>query len=173
MKKKSRRLFLFSIPAALISFYFSCSKKRWKYIVIHHSGGSFGNHNFLKKVHRQRFPKSSYMAYHFVVGNGNGMKAGQVAYGRRWREKRWGAHVSIRNRRLNYDGIGICMIGNFEKEKMNKEQYKSMVNLVKYLKEMYKIPEENILFHGKIKNEQTLCPGKYFPFDKLKKDLIA
>ena len=171
LKKVSRRWFLLSIPVALAGFYFWNKKKRWKYIVIHHSAGSSGNLNFLRGVHRERFPKSRYMAYHFVVGNGKGMGCGEVDHGSRWNYQLWGAHVSYRNRFMNANGIGICMIGNFEKHKMDEKQYQGMVRLIKYLKVMYKIPSENVLFHGKIRKEQTLCPGKNFPYERFKKDI--
>ena len=37
--------------------------------------------------------------------------------------------------------------------------------------EDYNIEIENILFHGKLENESTKCPGKNFPYIRFKKDL--
>ncbi len=171
MSKITRRLFLLSIPAVLGGVYFWNKRKKWKYIVVHHSAGSSGNLKFLKNVHKERFPYSKYMAYHFLIGNGKGMKSGGIAYGKRWKNQIWGAHVSYRNKYKNYSGIGICMIGNFEKYKMGEKQYQGMLSLIKYLKIKYKIDSDNVLFHGKIHKEQTLCPGKNFPYDRLIKDI--
>ena len=37
--------------------------------------------------------------------------------------------------------------------------------------EKYNIDIENVEFHGRIPGEQTRCPGKFFPYDKFKKDI--
>ena len=54
---------------------------RWRYIVVHHSAGSYGDIEFLKKVHRGRQASDPIDAipYHFIFGNGNGLGMGEVA----------------------------------------------------------------------------------------------
>lgn len=147
--------------------------RRWRHIVIHHSAGQFGDVAFLKRVHRQRQPGDPVdsMAYHFVVGNGNGMALGEVSHGLRWRCRLWGAHVSGRNMAYNLQGIGICLVGNFQESHLSTEQYAAMVGLVRRLMATYRIPPSRVHTHGRIPGEQTLCPGRYFPYSRLYTDI--
>lgn len=64
----------------------------------------------------------------------------------------------------NYNSIGICFEGNFEKEKMNDKQLKAGQELVAYLKNKYKI--STVKRHKDIDN--SACPGKNFPFEEMK-----
>lgn len=147
--------------------------RRWKYIVIHHSAGSYGTIEFLQKVHRERQAKDPIDAipYHYVIGNGNGLKVGEIASD--WRNELgiWGAHVSGRNTDHNLRGIGICLIGNYENGQVPDTQYKALVNLTKKLMKDHNIPVENVNGHGHVKGERTKCPGKMFPMERFKRDL--
>jgi N-acetyl-anhydromuramyl-L-alanine amidase AmpD len=148
---------------------------RWKYIVVHHSAGNYGTIEFLQQVHRDRQAGDPIDAipYHYVIGNGNGLKLGEVASD--WREQNslWGAHVSGRNRDRNFRGLGICLIGNFEKDQVPTEQYASLLKLTKELMLRHSIPPSNVTGHGLTNGEMTLCPGKHFPMEQLKKDLMV
>lgn len=91
---------------------------RWRYIVVHHSADSYGDIDFLQRVHRERQAGDPIDAvpYHFLIGNGNGLGIGEVASD--WRQS-WGlrgGHVSGRNSVHNFLGVGICLIGNFKRE---------------------------------------------------------
>ena len=71
---------------------------RWKYIVVHHSAGSFGNIDFLQKVHRERTKDPIHaIAYHYIIGNGNGLADGEVDSDIRKEYNLWGSHVSVNN----------------------------------------------------------------------------
>lgn len=146
---------------------------RWNYIIVHHSAGSYGNIEFLQKVHRERQKGDPIDAipYHYVIGNGNGMKMGEVASDWRQEHHIWGAHVSHRNRDRNFRGIGICLIGNFEKHQLPEQQYQSLLRLTQKLRTEYSIPSTNVSAHGHTVGEQTKCPGKYFPMDRFLSDL--
>ncbi|MCU7845652.1 MAG: peptidoglycan recognition protein family protein [Candidatus Thiodiazotropha sp. (ex Monitilora ramsayi)] len=148
-------------------------QKRWKYIVIHHSGGSFGTIEFLQKVHRERQANDPIDAipYHYIIGNGNGLREGEVASD--WRQELgiWGAHVSGRNTARNMWGIGICLIGNYEMYPVPELQYNSLVSLTKSLMSEYNISVHNVTGHGHIEGEQTKCPGKLFPMEQFKRDI--
>ena len=91
-----RRLFLAATAAlgalGLGAFWWP---RRWRYIVVHHSGGQIGDLELLKRVHRERQPRDpvDMIPYHFVIGNGRGMEIGQVAETERWKNTIWGAHV--------------------------------------------------------------------------------
>lgn len=146
---------------------------RWRYIVIHHSAGQFGNVAFLDKVHRQRQPYDPIdsMAYHLVIGNGHGLPLGQVAHGLRWQKGLWGAHVSARNHRYNFGGIGVCLIGNYHEQVLPGGQYEALVRLVRELRETHHIAPANVYTHGHLKGERTVCPGRHFPYRKFYEDI--
>jgi len=64
----------------------------------------------------------------------------------------------------NYDGLGVCLIGNFEKEKPNQAQIDSLIRVLKEWKRKY--PKARIVGHKDLRNNPpghnfTLCPGKY------------
>jgi len=147
---------------------------RWKYIVIHHSAGNYGNIEFLQKIHRQRQSKDPIDAipYHYVIGNGNGLKMGEVANDWRKENNIWGAHVSGRNSDRNFRGLGICLIGNFEENEVPEAQYQSLVKLTKQLMAKHNILAENLSGHGLTPGETTLCPGKHFPMERFIRDVI-
>lgn len=142
--------------------------RRWRYIVIHHSGGNYGTIESLQEVHRQRQAGDPIDAipYHYVIGNGNGLAMGEVASDWRQEFDIWGAHVSGSNSARNAFGIGICLIGNFETSEVPPGQLASLVTLTRTLMRRYDIEREHVGFHGRLAGENTLCPGKHFPFDR-------
>lgn len=146
---------------------------RWHYIVIHHSAGNYGNIKFLQQIHRERQAGDPIDAipYHYIIGNGNGMKMGEVASDWRQENHLWGAHVSGRNSDRNFRGIGVCMIGNYESNQVPEIQYQSLLTLCRKLMVQYDIPVNRISGHGLTPGEQTLCPGKHFPMRRLISDL--
>jgi N-acetyl-anhydromuramyl-L-alanine amidase AmpD len=69
---------------------------------------------------------------------------------------------------LNRISIGICLVGNFEKDNEPAyNQFEALVSLVNYLSKRYNIPESNIIRHNQIVQKYTACPGKNFPYEKL------
>src|SRR5688572_16965793 len=62
------------------------SPRRWKYIVIHHSGAEEGSLKSIDRYHREERHMENGLAYHFLIGNGNGMGDGEIAVGNRWKE---------------------------------------------------------------------------------------
>ena len=146
---------------------------RWKYIVVHHSAGNFGNIEFLQKVHRERQQGDPIDAipYHYVIGNGQGLGLGEIASDWRQENHIWGAHVSGRNSDRNFRGIGICLIGNYEVNTVPSRQYAALVSLTQSLMERYSISEKNVTGHGYTNGEHTKCPGKNFPMKKFLADI--
>lgn len=150
-------------------------KNRWKYIVIHHSGGDYGTIPMLQKVHAQRQPLDPIDAipYHYVIGNGNGIPMGEVKSDFRKKYNVWGSHLSANNSYRNFLGLGICLIGNYENNQVPQKQYRALVVLVKQLMRRYEIPVENVSGHGLIRGESTLCPGRHFPMQQFVKDIAT
>lgn len=150
--------------------------KGWKYIVIHHSATQAGSVKAFHKFHT----KQGYggIAYHFVIGNGKGMKDGEVEETFRWKKKMSGTHVSVNSWEHNVFGIGIVLVGNLEKSQPTKAQITSLKKLISRLKKTYNIKNNNIFGHNHVKHddasgkkEQTACPGKKLDVNKLRSNL--
>lgn len=137
--------------------------RRWVYVVIHHSATSSGSVEGIHAEHRQRRDSSGNLwlgiGYHFVIGNGNGMPDGQIESTFRWRQQLHGAHSGSAVHNAN--GIGICLIGNFEETAPTKEQLKSVTDLVESLASRHHIPARLVIGHKTVK--PTACPGRHFP----------
>lgn len=139
----------------------SAKKKRWKYVVVHHSATPNGGARAFDHFHRNKRHMKNGLAYHFVIGNGNGAQDGKVEVGGRWKKQLPGGHCS--NQKMNEIGIGICLVGNFEKTRPTRRQMESLVTLVKHLQEEFGIPDKRVILHKEVKQKSTLCPGKRFP----------
>ena len=149
------------------------SYKGWKYIVVHHSATNVGSVNAFHRFHT----KQGYggIAYHFVIGNGNGMKDGEVQGTFRWDQQISGTHVSVNAWDYNVFGIGICLVGNLEKTKPTKAQRLALKKLITKLQRAHRIKNKNIFGHKHVKHddasgrkEQTACPGKKLDLDRFK-----
>lgn len=144
----------------------------WRYIVIHHSATRKGNAEIMERYHRNRRGMANGLAYHFVIDNGTSGRAdGQVEEGRRWRAQLPGGHS--KQDWLNQSGIGICLVGNFNRQCVSKKQMDSLVALVNRLRKAYGIPMNCIKGHGEFRGEHTMCPGRNFPMRQLKERLKA
>lgn len=149
----------------------SVSTKRWKYIVVHHSGTAQGTIKGMDNYHRYKRRMQNGLAYHFVIGNGNGIPDGRIEIGHRWKGQLAGGHLASEN--LNYISIGICLVGNFEKSRPTEAQMKSLVALVRYLNRRCAVAQHNVKTHREInpKNKPTLCPGKNFPTSSMRQEI--
>ena len=78
-----------------------------------------------------------------------------------------GAHAGVAD--FNQHGIGIVLIGNFEKEPPTAAQTASIKRLVGILKREYGIVESKIVGHGDVK--ATECPGKHFPMSEVRESI--
>jgi len=70
---------------------------------------------------------------------------------------------------FNTEGIGICLIGNFDQHEPTPGQMAALEMLVLALRERHRIALEDILGHGELKN--TRCPGRLFPMETFLMDL--
>ena len=142
---------------------------KWQYIIIHHSATDEGDALSINMMHNRRGFKG--LGYHFVINNGSthGKLDGQIETSPRWTKQQDGAHCKASG--MNRKGIGICLVGNFSKERVSRNQMDSLVYLVKTLKKYYKIPDSRILGHGQVPGARTECPGNYFPWAEFKSRL--
>ncbi len=144
--------------------------KKWKYIVIHHSATDEGNSLYFDKYHQGKGWEG--IGYHFVIDNGTKEKQdGQIEVSPRWIKQEDGSHCRASN--MNEKAIGICLVGNFNKERVSDRQIDSLIYLVNLLRRNYRIPVRNILGHGQVRGAKTECPGKKFPWGELKSRLMA
>jgi len=141
--------------------------RAWRYIVIHHTATLDGDVESIDAVHRRRTDGQGRpwlgIGYHFVIGNGRPMADGQVAATFRWTEQLHGAHAG--DRLHNEEGIGVCLVGDFEQSPPSQRQMAAAARLVQALAPRYGIPPANILPHSRV--AATECPGRLFPWDEL------
>ena len=150
-------------PAAL--------EKRWTAIVIHHSGTRTGNAAIFDKWHRQGRHWEG-VGYDFVIGNGTNSTDGQVEVTYRWRYQKIGAHCKTPNNWANRNAVGICLVGNFNETSPTPRQMRSLLRLIRFLQEKYRIPKTRIYGHNNTPGARaTDCPGKNFPLARLKSKL--
>ncbi|MEY2603171.1 MAG: hypothetical protein QOH31_945 [Verrucomicrobiota bacterium] len=140
------------------------ARNRWKYIVVHNSGTRQGNARIFDYYHRHVRKMPNGLAYHFVIGNGTSTGNGQVEIGNRWVKQMAGGHVH--SDYLNYIGIGICLVGDFNRDLPTHAQFEALDELIRYLRQRvgkvdgrYSI----VLGHKEINPRPTDCPGNRFP----------
>ncbi|MCB1101757.1 MAG: LysM peptidoglycan-binding domain-containing protein [Kiritimatiellae bacterium] len=160
----------FDLPANLKAELdrISVSTKRWKYVVVHHSATTSGTIKGMDYYHRYKRRMKNGLAYHFVIGNGKGIPDGRIEIGNRWKGQLAGGHLASEN--LNYISIGICLVGNFEKDRPTEAQLESLTALIRYLNRRCAVSKTNVKTHREInpKNKPTLCPGKNFPASRMR-----
>ena len=144
---------------------------RWKYIVIHHSGVDEGTVAGMDRYHREVRHMENGIAYHFVIGDGHGMKDGEIAVCPRWTKQIDGGHLA--SEAQDHIALGICLVGNFDKHRPTHRQMRSLRGLVEALMARCHLTAAAIKTHKQINVIPTRCPGKYFPFKAFMKDLKA
>jgi len=131
----------------------------WRYIVVHHSAGPSGSAKVFDKWHRGRGWDG--LGYHFVITNGNGGPDGAVEVGRRWRVQKWGSHTGgTPDNEYNNFGIGICLVGDFNRTRPTPSQLASLGKLVRFLAARYAIPPNRLVTHRDAPGARTECPGE-------------
>ncbi|MEO0454036.1 MAG: LysM peptidoglycan-binding domain-containing protein [Verrucomicrobiota bacterium] len=134
-------------------------ERRWRHIIMHHSGTPSGSGKIFDYYHREIKRMENGLAYHFVIGNGSDSGDGQIEVAERWRRQIQGGHV--RSDAYNDVSIGICLVGNFERQKPSRKQVASAIELVDHLKNGLLDGRPDLLLHREI--QKTICPGKHFP----------
>ena len=151
------------IPGSIMSELNKFKIRPWKYIVIHHSASDSGNAASIGKYHKNERGWVNGLGYHFLIGNGNGSRDGQIEVGNRWDDQIDGAHAG--NGEYNKHGVGICLIGNFENDYPTDSQVSSLLYLIHYLQKRFNIKKDNVIMHRTFR--KTVCPGRHFPYNKV------
>ncbi|MEP6822420.1 MAG: peptidoglycan recognition family protein [Chthoniobacterales bacterium] len=142
-------------------------RSRWKYIIVHNSGTRQGNARAFDYYHRNVRKMQNGLAYHFVVGNGRSSGNGEIEVGNRWTRQINGGHVH--SDYLNNISLGICLVGDFNRDQPTSAQLEATEELIKYLRERcgkvdgHAIPVKP---HREMNPPRwaTDCPGDDFPY---------
>ena len=109
------------------------------------------------------------LAYHFVIGNGNGMWDGQITVGRRWVKQLDGGHLASEEQ--NRHALGICLVGNFDRQQPTAKQMQALRALVKALMARCDLSAAAVKTHQEINVIGTRCPGSKFSSKSFKDSL--
>lgn len=142
---------------------------RWKHIVIHHSGTDAGTLAGMDRFHREERRMENGLAYHFVIGNGNGMADGRVETSHRWTRQLDGGHLA--SLAQNQTSLGICLVGNFDQSPPTPRQLESLEALVRALMKRCGLKVSAVKTHQQINVIHTRCPGVKFPASAFLKSL--
>lgn len=142
------------------------------FIVIHHSLTKDGNvvdAAAIRKYHMETNGWSE-TGYHYLTELVNGEY--RVVEGRSI--MRMGAHV----KNFNNISLGICMVGNFDKEPVPVEQWRLTQKLVKRLQWFLHIPTERVIGHREAQahmnvpaDQRKTCPGLLCNMDSFREDI--
>lgn len=120
------------------------------YIVLHHRAGD----GDIAGIHKSHLGLGwAGCGYHLYVRKDGSVWAGRPL-------DTVGAHCTGKNS----ISVSICFEGNFEREEMPAPQVSAGMEAVSLLKEKY--PAAAVVRHSDL--GATLCPGKNFPFEKIK-----
>ena len=108
-------------------------RRRWQFIVVHNSGTRQGNARVFDYYHKHVRRMQNGLAYHFVIGNGTSTGNGQVEVGDRWRRQINGGHVH--SDYLNNISLGICLVGDFNRDQPTRAQLDACEELIRYLRQ--------------------------------------
>ena len=138
---------------------------RWKYIVVHNSGTRQGNAKIFDYYHRNTRHMPNGLAYHFVIGNGTSTGDGQIEIGDRWKRQINGGHVH--SDYLNNIALGICLVGDYNRDIPTRAQYAALDELITYLRKRVGRVDRRLSIvkaHREINPVPTDCPGNRFSY---------
>ena len=93
-----------------------------------------------------------------------------IEIGNRWDRQLNGGHVH--SDYLNYISIGICLVGDFNRDLPTKAEYEALDELIRYLRRRVgKVDGRYSIVRGhkEINPRPTDCPGNRFPLNWLHK----
>ena len=143
------------------------ARSRWQYIIVHNSGTRQGNAAAFDYYHRHIRRMQNGLAYHFVIGNGTSTGNGQIEVGDRWRRQINGGHVH--SDYLNNIALGICLVGDFNRDQPTRAQLDCCEELIRYLRQRCgKVGDHYPIVkpHREVNPPRwaTDCPGDVFPY---------
>ena len=140
---------------------------RWKYVVIHDSRTPSGSADAFDVYYRDVLDQPRGMGWHFLIRRGSTGGLNLIDVGGRWRRQENGWHMFGR---LDEVAVGVCVVGNFRRQRPTGEQMRSLVWLVRTLQRLCRIPAENVRLHREL-TPGVECPGKQFPVEEFRRAL--
>jgi hypothetical protein len=123
-----------------------------KGIIVHHSLTTSGSADAFANFHVKTNGWSC-MGYHYVI-NRDGNKDGLIEWCADWTDVT--PHVGKYNKHY----IGICLVGDFRKQKPTQKQMKALYELLEYLMNKLNISVENVLGHQELPSYSwKQCPA--------------
>ncbi len=140
--------------------------KEIRLIILHHSQRAPDWPEFIKERHIKRGFED--VGYHYLIGNKTKFSVnGKLYKGRD--EKFQGAHAIG----FNANSIGICLIGDLDKNPPTQEQLNTLIKFLKEKIAEHKIPVQNILGHRELPGVAKTCPGKLVDLNSIRKMVEA
>ena len=136
----------------------------WRYIVLHHTAAETDSLAGISRGHARRFCDPLGIQYHFLIGNGRSAPDGAIQLAR-WRYRAQSIHVVHPERAPN--AITVSLQGNLHARAPSPAQLLAVETLVRRLMQVYAIPVERISTNTRVDGTFTVCPGRYFPIDRL------
>lgn len=142
----------------------------WRFLVLHHSASRGGDAQIIDRDHVSQNGWDG-IGYHFVIGNGVDMPLGRIEATFRWRQQIHGAHAGAQpaQKPYNIDGVGICLIGNYDHDALAPLAERRLIELCAQL--IDRIPTLSvgrIIGHRDVPGKSTVCPGKSVDVERVR-----
>jgi len=142
---------------------------RWRkvdLVVIHSTGfreaASFED---LEDYHRRVRGEEHGLVYHFVIGNGRGMRDGEMRATGRWAAGLPAA--DLRSPGAGDGAVAVALAGDFEVEDPTRAQLEALDELLDYF--AAKGGAMRVRLHSEVEATARPCPGAGFPVDALRR----
>jgi hypothetical protein len=123
-------------------------------VVVHHSAGKDTSALEAKGIEEWHVGKGwRGVGYHYLVENVGGRAS--VVLGRPLRFR--GSHA----KGANYDSVGVCVVGNFNGNKVDDDVFNVLVSLLADLCTVFGLTERAIVPHLEAGVTATECPGDH------------
>ncbi len=122
-------------------------------LVVHHSGTRGGTPKDFAwyHVHTRGWPG---IGYHYVISpDGVVFKTNALST------------ISYHARGANLAGVGICLVGDFNRSAPADAQMSSLTELLRLLLRYY--PKARVVLDREVPGSRTSCPGMNFPVERL------
>lgn len=138
---------------------------KYNKIILHHSKTKDGPTVSWDQIRKYHIEANGWkdIGYHFGLENVDGKI--RVMIGRPLTE--WGAHCSMHNAA----SAGICIVGDYDSEKLSIEKEMKVVDLCVSLCYMLEISPKEIYGDRDFHPTKT-CPGNIFPLKRIKENVI-
>lgn len=125
-------------------------------VVVHHSATASGSPEAFARYHVEAHDWPG-IGYHYVIAkDGTVYKTNNAST------------VSYHAKGANLKSLGVCLIGNFDREHPGDVQMDALVELLHELMKAYGISPDNVIGHREVPGTQKSCPGANFDMDALR-----